>query len=271
MTKEIIFKDKRIYYKTSGNGKPVMLLHGFGEDGDIWQKQAEFLAINYKVIVPDLPGSGNSELADDMSIEGMAEVVKTILEKEALAPCPVIGHSMGGYITLALAEKYPQLLSAFGLFHSTSYDDSEEKKATRRKAIEFIYNHGSYEFLKTAIPNLFASASGTTMSAVIAALIEKGKKIRKEALITYYEAMIARPDRTTVLRNATVPVLFVIGEYDGAVPPADSLQQSHLSPIADVHILSDAGHMGMLEEVERTNHLMERFLNFVAERTESFS
>lgn len=261
------YNDCKIFYRSSGAGNPVLLLHGFGEDGEIWNAQQSYLQKRFNVIVPDLPGSGRSEIIDDMSIEGMAEVVKAILEKENITACPVIGHSMGGYITLALAEKYPQLLSAFGLFHSTAYADNEEKKAIRRKAIEFIGNHGAYEFLKTAIPNLFAENSRKNMPGTVADLTEKGKNFSAEALVAYYEAMIARPDRTAVLKETTVPVLFVIGEFDGAVPPADSLQQSHLPAISSVHILKESGHMGMLEETEKANLLLESFLNFVNEQS----
>ena len=63
---------------------------------------------------------------------------------------------MGGYITLAFAEKYPGQLSALGLFHSSAFADSEEKKAIRRKGIDFIKQHGAFEFLKTSTPNLFS-------------------------------------------------------------------------------------------------------------------
>lgn len=264
MHKTITYKEKKIHYRLTGNGSPVVLLHGFGEDGNIWQQQADYLQKDFTVIVPDLPGSGNSELADDMSIEGMAEVIKTIIENENIAPCPVIGHSMGGYITLALAEKNQQLLSAFGLFHSTSYADSEEKKANRKKAIEFIRKHGGYEFLKTAIPNLFAEKTREEMPAVVSSLTEKGKDFSPEALMAYYEAMIARPDRTAVLSSTSLPVLFVIGKNDNAVSPHDSLKQSHLPAISSVHILFDAGHMGMLEETEKANSIIKGFLDFVA-------
>ena len=134
-------------------------------------------------------------MIDDMSIEGMAEIIKEIIDEELKPPqaspkegfadtqnqpvkdslqkensklqesskvpppgdlggC-IIGHSMGGYITLAFAEKYPEYLNSFGLFHSTAYADTIEKKNTRMKGIEFINRHGAFEFLKTVVPNLF--------------------------------------------------------------------------------------------------------------------
>lgn len=104
-----------------------MLIHGFGEDAAIWNNQTEYLKDKFQLIIPDLPGSGKSEMTDDMSMEGMAEVIHSIIRQEDIDACTVIGHSMGGYITLAFAEKYPDYLSAFGLFHSTAYADSDEK------------------------------------------------------------------------------------------------------------------------------------------------
>ena len=80
MKKQIEINGKKIFYSVSGNGKPVMLVHGFGETGEVWNKQVDFLKDHFKLIVPDLPGSGESEMIDDMSMEGMAEVIKLILE-----------------------------------------------------------------------------------------------------------------------------------------------------------------------------------------------
>ena len=155
-------------YRVYGKGKPVMLVHGFGETGDVWEKQIAHLEKDFQLIVPDLPGSGESEIVEDMSMEGLAEVIKKILDAvsgsvQSKAPpsegfgeasplkggeVVLIGHSMGGYITLAFAEKYSTYLSAFGLFHSTAFADSEEKKETRKKGIEFVQKHGAFEFLK---------------------------------------------------------------------------------------------------------------------------
>ena len=212
------------------------------------------------MIVPDLPGSGQSAMIDDMSIEGMAEVIHAIIHEENIDTCPVIGHSMGGYITLALMENYWNHVSGFGLFHSSAFADNEEKKVTRHKAIEFIQQNGAYEFLKTAIPNLFADQSKTIFKTSIDELIEKGNNFSPQSLVSYYEAMINRPDRTDILRNTTVPVLFMMGKYDKAVPLEDVLKQCHLPEKSYIHILQNTGHMGMLEETEKSNQFLEKFL-----------
>jgi pimeloyl-ACP methyl ester carboxylesterase len=80
MNKQIEIAGKKIFYRIYGKGKPVMLVHGFGETGDVWKNQITYLKNDFQLIIPDLPGSGESDLVDDMSIEGMAEVIKIIFE-----------------------------------------------------------------------------------------------------------------------------------------------------------------------------------------------
>lgn len=238
----------------------MLLIHGFGEDRSVWRKQVPVLSGDFRLIVPDLPGTGLSEMVDDMSIEGMAEVVHEIMQQEKIDRCPVIGHSMGGYIMLALVEKYPNHVTGFGLFHSSAFADSEEKKANRQKGIDFIKEHGAPDFLKTMIPTLFSPKTKEENQALIDEQLAGIHNFSAAALVSYYQAMMARPDRTHILRESTVPVLFMIGKSDAAIPVEDSLKQCHLPGISYIHMLQDSGHMGMLEETEKTNTLLKEFL-----------
>jgi pimeloyl-ACP methyl ester carboxylesterase len=260
MKKTIQYEGKKISYQLIGKGHPVMFVHGFGEEANVWNGLIEHLKDRYLLIIPDLPGSGDSELIPDMRIEGMAESLHAIVHAEGFDKCTMIGHSMGGYITLAFAEKYWNHLSGFSLFHSSAYADNEEKKATRRKGIEFIREHGAFAFLKTATPNLFSPGTKEENMGLVEKQIAGLSRFTPEALIAYYEAMIARPDRSTVLRQTHVPVLFIIGKSDNAVSPDDSLKQSHLPGISYIHLLSKSGHMGMLEEPAACNRILDEFL-----------
>ncbi len=262
----IIFQDKKIFYRTEGNGKAVMLLHGFGEDGNIWNFQAEKLKPNYFVIIPDLPGSGQSQMLDGKcTLDDYAEVVKAIADKEISktekTTFSLIGHSMGGYITLAFAEKYADRLNSFGLFHSSAFADDQQKIETRKKGIEFIKKNGAIAFLKTSIPNLFSEKTKEQKPELIEKLVSIASTISGEALIQYYEAMIIRPDRTSVLKSFSKPVLFIIGEHDPAVPLQTSLLQCHIPAISSVCILKNSGHIGMWEEEESASTYLENFLN----------
>ena len=260
MDKTILYQNKKISYQTIGNGYPVMLVHGFGEDGDVWNPQIEFLKDKYHLIVPDLPGSDKSEMINDMSMEGMAEVLHSIIHEENIDTCTVIGHSMGGYITLALVEKYWNHVNAFGLFHSSAFADTEEKKQTRKKGIEFAKQHGAFEFLKTATPNLFSPNSKSQIPNSIQEFISSLANFSTDALVSYYEAMMKRPDRTSLLEKTEKPVLFIAGEHDNAIPLNDILKQCHLPEKSYFHLLKKSGHMGMMEEPEKANQILEEFL-----------
>ena len=263
MQKKLRFQNKSISYWVEGNGHPLMLVHGFAEDHRVWHYQSRLLQKNFKIILPDLPGSGASELIDTISMESMAEVLNTILDQEGINECSIIGHSMGGYVTLAFAEKNENRLNAFSLFHSTAYPDSEEKKQTRLKSIEFIRKNGVEEFLKTSTPNLFAKGKTDSekeeKAKMTREVVETYKDFTPEALIAYYRAMMERPDRTEVLKTFTKPILFLLGKEDTAVPYDQGIEQSKLPRNVETHTLQQSGHMGMWEEKDKSNRILEVF------------
>ncbi len=268
-SKTFTHQSSKIFYRTAGKGKPVVLIHGFAEDGDIWKNQIEFLKHHCYLIIPDLPGTGKSVMINDMSIEGMAELVKELISHEAQGSSPsgggwegacLFGHSMGGYLTLALAEKYPHLLSSIALVHSSAFADSDEKKANRLKSIEFVKKNGAFEFLKAVITDLFTETWAANNPEIVERQIEKSRDFSDEAIIAYYQAMINRTDKTHVLKNFHKPVMFIIGEHDKAVPFEQSLQQCYLPNQSHIHILRNTAHMGMFEEANKVNQALLNFL-----------
>ena len=263
MQKNLQFQNRSISYWTIGKGKPLMLVHGFAEDHRIWVHQSAHLQDQFQLILPDLPGSGKSSLLNDVSMENMAEVLNAILDQESVQLCSIIGHSMGGYVTLAFAEKNADRLNSFCLFHSSAYPDNDEKKQTRLKAIEFIKKNGVEEFLKISTPNLFAKEGENEQSGsrekMVQKLIEEYKNFDADALIAYYEAMMKRPDRTLVLKSFTKPILFLFGKYDTAVPYQQGIEQSRLAKNGEVQTLHQSGHMGMWEEKDKSNQILESF------------
>ncbi|MDE3145479.1 MAG: alpha/beta hydrolase [Bacteroidota bacterium] len=275
MQKKFLYQQKEIFYRVEGKGKPVVLIHGFGEDSHIFDQQIHFLKDHCLLIVPDLPGSrqsellvsgcklpvtGNRQLAT-VSIEDYADCIKAMLEHENISSCIMLGHSMGGYITLAFAEKYASLLSGFGFIHSTAFADNEEKKINRQKAIDFMEEHGAFAFLKATIPNLFSTYSKEAFPQKIASLIEASKHFSTKACQQYYAAMINRPDRTHVLKGNQLPVLFVIGKEDVAAPLNDLMQQIDLPESVYIHVMNDVGHMSMLEAPDDLNNFLLDYIS----------
>lgn len=259
--KTLQYKGISLYYRLYGSGKPVILLHGFGEDGQIFENQIASLKDKAQLIVPDLPGSGLSPiLKNASSMDDYAASIKAIMEEENMSSCIMIGHSMGGYITLAFVEKYPEFVDSFGLFHSSAYADDESKKETRQKGIEFIKQHGASKFVEQTTQNLFSPITKESYPELIRQITERYANFNPDSLVQYYEAMMKRPDRTAVLKNAGKPVMFIFGQHDTAIPLEKGLEQSHLPEFSYIHICKNSGHMGMLEETEFCNEALEKFI-----------
>ncbi len=239
-----------------------MLLHGFAENQATWEHQTAFLRAYYHVLVPNLPGTGKSARTAPLSMESMAEFVHAILVAENISQITIIGHSMGGYVALAFAEKHPQLLEGLGLFSSTARPDSEEKKEARQKSIRMMQQYGTEAFLRQLLPNMFSASFRAKQTVRVDNYVQAALPGNLDTLIAYYEAMMARPDRTAVLKDIHVPVLFFIGKEDQAVPPENVLEQVTMPAVADIHIFEDVGHTGLLEVFEESNLILHHFIAF---------
>lgn len=253
MERKIISTDKfpQLSYTIYGGGDAIVLLHGFPLDGSIWDKVVPALAENYTVIVPDIPGSGESTFAgEELSIEEIAESVKLILDNEGIDTAIIAGHSMGGYAALAFAEIYPDKMKGLGLIHSFAKADTEEKKEQRRKSIELFKKGGKDAFIRQMIPVLFSPASKNRCAEEIKALIDRALLTENKSLIAFYNTMINRPDRTVILKNSDAPVLWVIGADDTIAAPEKLIQQTSLANVNFVYTCNDCGHMSMIESPE---------------------
>ncbi len=154
-------------------------------------------------------------------------------------------------------------MNGIGLFHSSAYPDTEEKKEARRKSISIIREYGSAPFIEQSTPNLFSEFSKKNRKAVIDELIVRYSGFDPLALISYYEAMIARPERTGILKSTVNPIMFIIGEEDKAVPLQHSLEQCHVPFCSFIYISKDTAHMGMIEDTDASNNFIRKFLDYV--------
>lgn len=261
--KYINFKGRKIAYTSEGKGITVVLLHGFCEDSSVWDEfKTDLLEESFRVICIDLPGFGASELLDKVSIEIQATLVQEVFQALTLDPFILIGHSMGGYISLAFAKRYPEKLLGLGLFHSHPYADTSEKKAARQKGINFIKSHGHVLFVKQLIPNLFAKSFVNSNAFLLEKMSYKAAAYSSKGIISALEAMKNRPDQSEVLKHINCPVLFIIGKKDIAVPEAFSIDQTHLPKVASIHILEKVGHMGMFEARKQCQLIVRQFAEF---------
>jgi pimeloyl-ACP methyl ester carboxylesterase len=253
----------QLNYIEKGKGQIIVLLHGFCETSIVWERTIQFLSSKYHVIAIDLPGYGKSAPLEKLSMESMAESVRQTVGKITDQKFILVGHSMGGYVALALAEKFPDLVAGLCLFHSTAWADSEEKKQQRNKTIQYLRDNGVEAFIKPFVPPLFYPQNRAKCAADIELLIKIGCNVPLQVVADSAAAMRDRPDRTHVLRNAIFPVLFILGKNDAAVKFEDSLAQINLPSESYIQILADTAHQGVFEREKETLTQLKAFSDIV--------
>jgi pimeloyl-ACP methyl ester carboxylesterase len=251
-------------YDDLGKGPTLVLLHGFCENKELWNSIQGKLSLYFRVISIDLPGHGLSKQeSDELSMEYQADKVKELLDAIGVSQCILIGHSLGGYVTLAFAEKYAGQLQGFGLFHSTAFEDTEEKRRNRDRTIEFIEKHGMDTFADSFVTPLFYPKNRDKLSVEIEFVKNVCRQTDISAVIATTKAMRDRNDRIHVLKETQLPVLFIIGKEDNAVPFEKSMEQCHLPKKHSICILEETGHMGMLEKEEESLKCIKEFVEEV--------
>lgn len=224
----------------------------------MWTDFAEELSTDFRVICPDLPGIGDSPIAgDQISLEEVAVSLEEWMDENQIKNPIVVGHSLGGYVTLALLELMGSRLRAVGLFHSSAFGDAVDKKETRNRAIVFLKKHGVDKFVTSFVPPLFPEDKSEELKAEIERAIEDGKRSSLDGLVAFTGAMRDRKERIDVLKNFSGPKLLIAGTEDGAV----KIEASRAQKDAFTHYveLEGVGHMGMVEKKEETINLIREF------------
>lgn len=195
------FKNNQIHYEVLGAGPALILLHGFLESSTMWKPLLPELSKNNLVITLDFPGHGKSDvIAEIHSMKLMAEVVNELLEQLKIESATFIGHSMGGYITMAFAVLFPEKIQKLVLLNSTPAADNEERKENRNRALRVIDKNPS-AFISMAITNLFAETSREKFSSEIDSLKKEANSFPLDGIKAAIKGMRDRKDRTEILKS----------------------------------------------------------------------
>ena len=247
-----------------GLGRAIVFLHGFLESNDTWKDYSKPLQKEYRTIALELPGHGSCpEKAEGKSIEQMADYVHETIKGLRVEKCLLVGHSMGGYVAMAIAEKYPETVQGLCLFNSSAMADTEEKKENRNKTIDFIKKNGMDKFSESFVKPLFEESQHKPQADAIAKHEKIAAATDKKQAVAALEAMRDRPDRTKVLKEAEFPVLFIVGKADQAVPLEKVLEQVALPANSQVLFIGKSAHMSMYEAQEDTLLVIEQFADRV--------
>ncbi len=249
-------------YNIVGKGKPVVFLHGFLENKNMWNFMAYSDQNNIQFILIDLPGHGNSPVYEPVHSMGfMAEKVHEILEEEKIKNYHVMGHSMGGYVALALAEQNPKAVNSLGLLFSTPFSDTPERKEQRLKAAE-IAEKNKKDFVRLGVRALFNPHRINDLQEEVDEATAMAMNTPDGGIAPALRGMRERPDRSDVLETTIFPKLWIYGEYDPVVNVEEV--QNYLAgkdKIQDYRL--PIGHMGHLESPDILSTIIFEFLNTI--------
>lgn len=236
-----------LHYEISGGGKEnLVLLHGFLENSTIWGEMEEELAPKFRLIKIDFPGHGQSALSDESNLESFAKNVKEVCDYLNLRKFHLLGHSMGGYVSLAYAQLFPERLLSFTLFFSTFLADSAEKKQQREKSLRIIsQNFESY--VNAGVPSLFNENEKDILEGKITMAKRIALTTDPAGAVNAVKAMMTRPDRTRTVEEFRGKILILAGRHDTAVNSEELSKAVPDRTNVKVYTL-DCGHNGHWEK-----------------------
>ncbi len=256
-----LYEGHKINYNDSGMGFPIVLLHGYLESSEVWNGFEEKLALKFRVISIDLPGHGQSDIiTETQTMELMAAVVKDLILSLGLQKVFMTGHSLGGYVTLAFLEHFPEYLSGYCLFHSHPFADSPEAIKNRHREIKLVQQGMKDHMYPANVIKMFATSNIEKFSESIQRSKEISSRISGEGIIAVLRGMIARPSRVDFMEKGIVPCLWILGRMDNYIPCESIIAKVNLPPNATLVVLEDSGHMGFIEEEERSFHVISEFV-----------
>lgn len=266
-THHVTVQGTRLAVHTAGAGLPLLLLHAFPLDHDMWRRQGP-LAESLRLVAPDLRGFGASEGAGPASIAQMADDAVALLDAlHVERPAVVCGVSMGGYVAQHVAARHPDRVAALVLVDTKLEADTPEAKAGRADLAGKVGRLGQSILADAMLPRLLAAPRSEAAAAALGRHAENQSLLRamieRQRVPTIQAALAAlgdRPDMTEPMRHVRAPALLVVGAEDQITPPACLEAAEQIMPDARLLIVPAAGHLVPLEAPEVFNRAVLEFL-----------
>lgn len=253
----IHYKNIKIAYSNTGKGRAIVLLHGFLENSSMWNFYINNFSQNHQVITIDLLGHGQTDnLSYIHTMEDMADAVHAVLSHLNITEAVFVGHSMGGYVSLAFAELYTEMVKGIVLLNSTSREDNPERKINRVRAIKAVKQNPDI-FIGMSIANLFSEENRERLTYEIDLVKQEALKTSIQGIISALEGMKARKDREFILHQATFPILLILGKKDPVLNYEDNISQI-VGTSVELTTLPD-GHMSHIENRDDLNEILLNF------------
>lgn len=252
------YRNINVHYSSQGKGRAVVLLHGFLENLNMWRDITKELSKKNHVISIDLLGHGKTDnLGYIHTMEEQAKMVKFVLNYLKLRKYILVGHSMGGYISLAFAELYAESLKGICLMNSSALPDSNERKANRDRAVEAV-KYKSEIFVKMAIPNLFAKDNIDMFKNEIKQVTKEALQISTRGIIAALEGLKIRKDYTYLYNTLKIPIQMIIGKKDPALDYGSLIEQTNDTNVLLIEFPD--GHMSHFENKHELINALKLFV-----------
>jgi 3-oxoadipate enol-lactonase len=253
------------YTDDGKSGAPYLIfIHGFPFNKSMWNLQVALLKNKYHVITYDIRGHGNSDNGNEnFSIELFAKDLIGLMDFLKIDKTMLCGLSMGGYIALNAISNFPERFDALVLCDTQCIADTPEAKEKRMKAIKNIRDSGVDKYADESIKNLFSSDSFYTGINAIKDVKEMIMKTSVQSLCNTLQALANRKETCTKLLEIKVPVLIMAGKEDILTPPAAAVLMHEKIKNSSLNIIEHAGHLSNLENPEKFNNELLKFLSSV--------
>lgn len=253
--------DLPIAYESTGHGTPLVLVHGFPLDREMWVPQLEGLSAAAHVIAPDLPGFGKSIPGLMSTIDAAATTIAEFLTAVGITEKVVLGGlSMGGYIAMAFARQFPDRLRGLILADTKAEPDDDAAKAGRAKTMALAEEKGAAAVIEGMLPKVLGAATHEVRPAIVEEVRRIGSRQQPGSIRAALAALRDRPDARPGLTAIAVPTLVIVGDQDAITPPANAETIASAIQGAKLAVIPAAGHLSNLESPAAFNDAVKLFL-----------
>jgi 3-oxoadipate enol-lactonase len=253
--------DADIFYDVTGNGPPVVLLHPFPTNHEVWHPAAQHLASRYQVILPDLRGHGDSGIGDGpATMEKHAADLARVLDDAEIGRAIFAGNSIGGYLLFEFWRRHQPRVIGLVLCNTKAQADSGEIRAGRLQAAHEVLERGTEAFIDAQLPRLLGESTRRSRPDLVEGARKMMLKMSPEDITLVQQGMAERPDSVATLKTIHVPTLIVTGDEDilTGVPEAELMHQNIAG--SKMNVVPRAGHYSPWEQPEEIGKLLRQFV-----------
>ena len=259
--------DAEICFDVAGSGPPAVLLHPFPVHREFWLPVAEYLSSRYRLVMPDLRGHGDSSLGDGpASMQKHAADVARVMTAAGIDRAPLVGVSIGGYVTFEFWRQFRDRVSALVLCNTKAGLDTAEARAGRLQSAEDVLQKGTELFFEGMLQKVFGDSTRHSRPDLVEGALRMMRKMSPEDVAGVQRGMADRPDSVPTAKTIDVPTLILTGDEDmlTGVPEAEVMKQSIRG--SQMRVVAKAGHYSPWEQPEAVGRLLRQFLDSVQRR-----